>query len=181
MLTRFQPIGPCTGSRNTNSRPSLAGVQPSSERHAFTCCHGSPSMSRITMAATAAPLTPIWECAVSLGWLLEFAETVPDHYSTEEVAKRIIVPATAELRCRYVDLLRGVCCNNHPAVSGQAPYYFLSHRGSSNFKTELLEPIKDHFMRDPGFQASTAAGTYVFLDCLAVNQVGHPACWPLSV
>lgn len=131
--------------------------------------------------------TPIWQRAVSLAWLIEFAKDVPEGYSTEDLTNHIIKPATEARRCRYVELhpeevLGGVV----PSQNGAAPFYFVSHRGSRGFKLELVPCLARHFGLDeghrrpeagrqkvePSSKQRSAAPPYVFIDTFAVNQVG---------
>ena len=59
-------------------------------------------MADVFVALACAP-NPVLraQCGVTLTWLEEFAASVDPDMTTEEVVQRIIIPDTAELKCRW--------------------------------------------------------------------------------
>jgi hypothetical protein len=83
--------------------------------------------------------------------LFDFAETLPDDYSTSDVVRNIVVPRTTSLQCRYVDLIED---QNHVA----APKYFLSHTWADKFK-HVVSSVQSYFGKDrsdPSFATAYA-------------------------
>ncbi|KAG2432306.1 hypothetical protein HYH02_013028 [Chlamydomonas schloesseri] len=89
----------------------------------------------------------VWLCAVSLEFLTSFASKIPENFSTSDVVEKVIKPATAEAKCRYVDLV--------PACHVGHSTYFISHRWGCNFRAELVAVLLQRF----GAEAAVAAGT----------------------
>ncbi|GFR50272.1 hypothetical protein Agub_g12459 [Astrephomene gubernaculifera] len=92
------------------------------------------------------------DCAVSLGYLLQFARNcVPDGFSTADVVQRIVKPATNAQRCRYVSL-----ASVPPSAVGRSQY-FISHRWGADFTQELVALVAGHFADAADASGTTAA------------------------
>jgi tetratricopeptide (TPR) repeat protein len=120
--------------------------------------------------------------AVSLQWLKNFALShVDENMSTEDVVQRvsfivmckarhashsfllqIIIPATVDFQCRYVDILDPLCVG--------PPSCFVSHRWGANFR-ELTKVLLQHFAdeEDQDVNDSTS-NPFIWLDIFAILQ-----------
>lgn len=132
---------------------------------------GSTTVSKFRLQSSLASRS-LDDCAVSLSWLLEFADTVPDGKSTAEVVSQIIRPATAKLRCRYVDLIK-----DQKRSVGHVQWY-VSHRWGAEFKSSLVQQLSRHHQRQAASSGSAAGSddddVYVWIDIFAVNQHQAP-------
>ena len=106
------------------------------------------------------------EGAVSLEFLQAFAAEVLEEGglrgdpTTEQVVRRIILPRTAELSCRYAD---------HPELIHEeqlgGPTFYISHAWANSF-TLLVDSVSSHLAGcDP-------EQVFLFIDIFSVNQ--HP-------
>ncbi|GAX72566.1 hypothetical protein CEUSTIGMA_g22.t1 [Chlamydomonas eustigma] len=101
--------------------------------------------------------------AVKIRWLEEFSARIDQTLCTFEIVTKIVLPETAHLSCRYIDVL-------DPKDLG-TPDYFISHRWGANFQT-LITAIKHHF-EDMEMQGKNYKELFVWLDIFAINQ--HPS------
>ncbi|KAG2425099.1 hypothetical protein HXX76_014008 [Chlamydomonas incerta] len=125
------------------------------------------------------------DCAVSLQFLIDFSATqVPEDMPTWKVVTDIVVPATRDRRCRYVEHIEarhvGHC------------HYFISHRWATPF-SHLVRYARKHLVElgdvvevpppgaadQDGFTAPEgkrrADQVFVWCDIFAINQASHPS------
>ncbi|GIL86068.1 hypothetical protein Vretifemale_14319 [Volvox reticuliferus] len=76
-------------------------------------------------------------CAVSLQFLVEFCRTVPEDMPTWKVVTDVIVPATRDRQCRYVEVIE-------PRHVGPCDY-FISHRWATPF-SHLVRYVRKHLV-----------------------------------
>ncbi|KXZ48004.1 hypothetical protein GPECTOR_31g368 [Gonium pectorale] len=77
------------------------------------------------------------DCAVSLQFLIDFCKTVPEDMPTWKVVTDVVVPATRDRRCRYVETLP-------PGRVGRTDY-FISHRWATPF-SHLVRYVSKHLI-----------------------------------
>ncbi|KAG1675300.1 hypothetical protein FOA52_015974 [Chlamydomonas sp. UWO 241] len=118
-------------------------------------------------------------CAVRLDWLLstfmgQHPEVSSQQMATGQVVQRIIKPATAAGRTRYVQML----AQSEPdTVSRGRPYFYVSQTWSQPF-VDMIGQLRSHFSAEQqkvwrrGKTAMSSSQVFVWLDCFAVNQ--HP-------
>ncbi|GFR41736.1 hypothetical protein Agub_g2489 [Astrephomene gubernaculifera] len=91
------------------------------------------------------------DCAVSLRFLMDFCDSVPQDMPTWKVVTDVIVPATRERRCRYVEMI-------DPRDVGRCDY-FISHRWATPF-SHLVHYVRKHLIELGDVrEAATAAAT----------------------
>ncbi|KAG2440165.1 hypothetical protein HXX76_004278 [Chlamydomonas incerta] len=83
-----------------------------------------------------AAVRAVWHCAVSLAFLQRFArDTVRQGWTTYDILQRVVLPATSDRRCRYVDML--------PPADSSTLTYFVSYAWSMPF-TLLVDLLSHH-------------------------------------
>ncbi|GAX80689.1 hypothetical protein CEUSTIGMA_g8124.t1 [Chlamydomonas eustigma] len=104
----------------------------------------------------AATVNQISTRGIRLSELLSFASRVPEGMPTSDVAKRFIMPQTAPLRCRYLDVLDEKFTNQPNA------YVMHSSRMSFRLMTRALQMYFEGNRQQCG-------DVYVWLDIFSVN------------
>lgn len=113
-------------------------------------------------------VTAVWECAVSLRWLLNFSKSVPCGYTTGDVTEKIIKPATQAQGCRYVDLI----------MHQQQQQQILIDKIKDEERAKQAQSGAPSRTADADSDASSDEGDYFFmrnedLDLTLVNAVGR--------
>ncbi|GLI71003.1 hypothetical protein VaNZ11_016119 [Volvox africanus] len=81
--------------------------------------------------------TRMVNCAVSLQFLIDFCRTVPEDMPTWKVVTDVIVPATQQRQCRYVEMIEA----RHVGPCD----YFISHRWATPF-SHLVRYVRKHLV-----------------------------------
>lgn len=143
------------------------------------CCKGLPQLdqSPVTELAKMAPLTAEAEytlascfsndqksdkqvTAVSLQFIMEFAQRLKAGCLTRHVVQQVVLPSTKERRCSYAMLL--------PRTYVSTPDFFVSHSWSGVFH-DLVEMLVHYCCVERRLSPSE---TFLWLDVFCVNQHG---------
>ena len=116
-----------------------------------------PPILKPRLSNSTASTTPASTLGIRLSALLRFAEDVPAGMSTAEAVRQYVLPQTAKLQCRYVDLLAD-------GLTG-TPDVYIVHCWQMGFRS-MAETVRRHFEHAKQSQD----GPHVWIDIFCVNQ-----------